>query len=366
MGGLENGLVNLVNHIPYDRYRHAIICMAYDSDFRLRIQRPDVEVHSLRVHERGVHGVTPDLMRLFLRLRPAVVHSRNLSGLDSLLPAFLTGVPYRIHGEHGWELTDLGGENRKNRWNRRLHAPLVNRFVALSKHQECYLAESIGIAPARIEQIYNGVDVKRFRPRTSSDPVASPFPPDSGTCVIGTVGRMQGVKDPLNLVEAFLHLRTTRPDLAHRARLVMVGDGPLREAALARLREAGADGVAWLPGAREDVAEQLREFDLFALPSRAEGISNTILEAMATGLPMAVTSVGGNPELVMEGKTGFLVPPADPPALAAALARYVEDPSLARSHGVNGRARVEAEFSLEHMVDRYVSVYDRATRRGGA
>jgi sugar transferase (PEP-CTERM/EpsH1 system associated) len=361
MGGLENGLVNLVNRIPYDRYRHAIVCMAYYSDFRLRIRRPDVEVHALGVHERGVHKASPDLLRLFRRLRPAIVHSRNLAGLDGLLPAVLAGVPYRIHGEHGWELSDLAGENRKHRWNRRLHAPLVSRYIALSRHQESYLIDSVGIAPRRIEQIYNGVDVERFRPRRDSDPAPSPFPPDGDTRVIGTVGRMQGVKDPMNLVEAFLYLRTTRPDLAPRARLVMIGDGPLRETALARLEAGGASDAAWLPGAREDVAEQLRGFDVFALPSKAEGISNTILEAMATGLPMAVTRVGGNSELVLENATGFLVPPDDPQALAAALARYLEDPRLAQIHGANGRARAEAEFSLDRMVDRYLSVYDRAT-----
>jgi glycosyltransferase involved in cell wall biosynthesis len=100
---------------------------------------------------------------------------------------------------------------------------------------------------------------------------------------------------------------------------------------------------------------------VFALPSKAEGISNTILEAMATGLPMAVTRVGGNSELVVDNATGFLVPPDDPQALAAALAPYLEDPKLAQIHGANGRARAEAEFSLDRMVDRYLSVYDRAT-----
>ena len=174
---------------------------------------------------------------------------------------------------------------------------------------------------------------------------------------------MQGVKDPLNLVEAFVHLRRTRPDLAPRARLVMVGEGPLREAALARLKAEGADQDAWLPGSREDVPEQLRGFDVFALPSRAEGISNTILEAMATGLPTVVTDVGGNPELVRDGETGWLVPSADPAALAEGLARYVENPALAREHGASGRARAEREFSLTAMVERYLSVYDRATRR---
>ncbi|HTK69753.1 MAG TPA: glycosyltransferase, partial [Candidatus Eisenbacteria bacterium] len=125
----------------------------------------------------------------------------------------------------------------------------------------------------------------------------------------------------------------------------------------------GADQDAWLPGSREDVPEQLRGFDVFALPSRAEGISNTILEAMATGLPTVVTDVGGNPELVRDGETGWLVPSADPAALAEGLARYVENPALAREHGASGRARAEREFSLTAMVERYLSVYDRATRR---
>jgi peptidoglycan/xylan/chitin deacetylase (PgdA/CDA1 family) len=164
MGGLENGLVNLVNRIPYDRYRHVIVCLAYHSEFRERIQRPDVDVLTLRIHERGARAVMADLYRLFRTLRPAVVHSRNISGLDSLLPAFLAGVPYRLHGEHGWELVDLGGENRKNQWNRRLHAPLVSRYIALSKHQERYLIDRVGIASRRIEQIYNGADVERFPP----------------------------------------------------------------------------------------------------------------------------------------------------------------------------------------------------------
>lgn len=356
MGGLENGLVNLVNRIPADRYRHAVVCMAYYDDFRKRITRPDVEVVAMGVHERGVARITPDLLRLFRRLRPAIVHTRNPSGMDALLPAALAGVPWRIHGEHGWETDDLQGRNRKNEWNRRLHAPMVHRFVALSRHQERYLSERVGIAPRRITQIYNGVDVERFHPREA-------IRADTAF-VIGTVGRMQEVKDPLHLVEAFLHLRRSRPDLAPRLRLAMVGDGALRGAVEARLREGGAWDAARLTGPREDVAEQLRAFDVFALPSKAEGISNTILEAMATGLPVVATRVGGNPELVEEGRSGFLTPPSDPPALAAALARYADDAALVAAHGAAGRERARAEFSLERMVARYTALYDEGVRRG--
>jgi sugar transferase (PEP-CTERM/EpsH1 system associated) len=284
--------------------------------------------------------------------------------MDALLPAALAGVPWRIHGEHGWETDDLEGRNRKNEWNRRLHAPLVHRFVALSKHQERYLAERVGIAPRRITQIYNGVDVERFRPRDAATTSAATPNDASRPFVIGTVGRMQEVKDPLNLVEAFLHLRRARPDLAPRVRLVLVGEGSLRGAVAERLREGGAQDAARLAGAREDVAEQLRALDLFALPSKAEGISNTILEAMATGLPVVATRVGGNPELVLEGATGLLVPPSDPASLAGALARYAENPALAAAHGAAGRERAVAEFSLDRMVARYAALYDEGARRG--
>jgi glycosyltransferase involved in cell wall biosynthesis len=175
---------------------------------------------------------------------------------------------------------------------------------------------------------------------------------------------MQDVKDPLNLVEAFLILRRERPDLAPRVRLGMVGDGALRSAVEARLREGGAAGAAWLPGARGDVSDQLRGFDVFALPSKAEGISNTILEAMATGLPVVATRVGGNPELVEEESTGLLVPPSDPAALAGAMARYAEDPALARAHGGSGRERACREFSLDRMVERYLALYDEGVSGG--
>jgi glycosyltransferase involved in cell wall biosynthesis len=128
------------------------------------------------------------------------------------------------------------------------------------------------------------------------------------------------------------------------------------------VRTVLSDGNAlqhvWLIGQREDVGPLLRSFDVFALSSVMEGISNSILEAMATGLPVVATGVGGNSELVENGVTGRLVPPRDPSALADALAQYIEDQALRRAHGRAGRARAEREFGLDGMVARYVSVYD--------
>ena len=130
---------------------------------------------------------------------------------------------------------------------------------------------------------------------------------------------MQPVKHQTLLVQAFLRAIDRQPSLRERLRLVLIGDGPLRAQCLSLLEAAGAADLAWLPGERRDVPELMRGLDCFVLPSLAEGISNTILEAMASGLPVIATEVGGNADLVSHGKTGLIVPADDLEALAAAI-----------------------------------------------
>jgi glycosyltransferase involved in cell wall biosynthesis len=143
----------------------------------------------------------------------------------------------------------------------------------------------------------------------------------------------------------------------------MVGDGPLRAQVSQILDQAGIGGMAWLAGGRDDVPRIMRGLDLFVLPSLAEGISNTILEAMASGLPVVATAVGGNPELLEEGRTGSLVPPGDPQAMAEAMLRYYADAQECRRQGREARASAEQRFSMASMVDGYLAVYDRMLER---
>ena len=174
---------------------------------------------------------------------------------------------------------------------------------------------------------------------------------------MGTVGRMQPVKDQPTLARAFVQALRDRPALGERLRLVMVGDGPMRAQVRSIVSEAGVEALCWLPGERNDVAEIMRGLNCFVLPSLAEGISNTILEAMATALPVVATGVGGNAELVTHGVTGLVVPPADPTAMALALQALAVDPAHAASLGVAGRLAVARHFSLQAMVDNYQQVY---------
>ncbi len=359
MGGLENGLINLLNRIPADRYRHCILCTEDFSDFRERIARSDVQVLSMHKSRLPTVGLYRRVFSLFRELRPAIVHSRNLSGLDALLPAVLAGVPTRVHSEHGRDVDDLDGTSLRPRLLRRLHAPMVQRYVTVSKDLQNYLIQRIGVPPSRITQIYNGVDTERFVPAKLKPGGVMPesfYGHDK--VVIGTVGRLQPIKDQMTLVRGFARALSLEPALRALARLAIVGSGPLREALLACVEQERLNDFVWMPGARDDVAQVLQCMDVFVLPSLNEGISNTILEAMASGLPIVASAVGGNLELVEQGVNGTLVPSRDPVALGLALKRYLLDAEMRRRQGHASRRRAMNYFSIEAMVSAYVQFYD--------
>ncbi len=366
-GGLENGLVNLINHMPAAAYRHAVLALTEVTEFKRRVQRDDVEFIALNKPPGQGLWLYRKFMRELARLRPAVVHTRNLGTLEFQVPAALAGVPVRIHGEHGRDIDDLDGSSRRHRWLRRGYSPFVHHYVALSTDLRSYLVDRIGIAPDRVTQIYNGVDSQRFTPRASDDRPGLPGFPfgDPRLFVVGTVGRMQAVKAQTLLAQAFVLALQREPALRQRLRLVMVGDGPLRAQAQAVLDAAGAAELAWLPGERTDVPGLMQAMDAFVLPSLAEGVSNTILEAMASGLPVLATAVGANAELVEHGATGCIVPSADADAMSAAMAAWAGAPDSARRSGQAGRLRAMQNFSMPAMAEGYRALYESLLEQSG-
>ena len=364
VGGLENGVVNLINHMPAHAYRHAVLALTEVTDFSQRIRREGVP--TLALHKPPGHGVWhyPKLFKLFRQLRPAIVHTRNLAALEATVPAWAAGVRTRVHGEHGREGRDLAaGANPYDRV-RRFYRPFVSHYVALSRDLETYLSDVVRVDAARLSQFYNGVDTDKFTPAANPLPAILGCPFNARDhWLVGTVGRMQPVKDQPTLARAFVTALQMAPALRARMRLVMVGDGPLRTQVMEILNAAGVAELAWLPGERSDVPDILRGLNAFVLPSLSEGISNVILEAMASGLPVLATAVGGNPELVHAGRSGELVPAADPQAMAHALVALAADPQRSALLGRTARADVEARFSLQAMVGAYQHLYDGLLRR---
>jgi sugar transferase (PEP-CTERM/EpsH1 system associated) len=356
VGGLENGVVNLINHLPGDRYRHAIICVTSATDFRDRIRHSGVEIYELHKQPGKDIAAYGRMWRLLRTLKPHIVHTRNLPALDMMVPARLAGVPRFVHSEHGLDMIEIDGKNAKYNGLRRASRLIIHHYITMSRDLNDWMRREIGIPAERVVTIYNGVDTARFSPQ--GDSYALPegiFAPD--TIVIGTIGRLDPVKNHVLLARAAARLLGLRPNLRARVRLAIIGDGPERERIETVLRETGIRDAAWLPGFRDDTPALYRKFDVFVLPSRREGISNTLLEAMASGRPVVATRIGGNPEIVPDGIVGRLVEPEDVDALAQAILRYVDDLDLARAHGKAGRAHVLRSFSLDAMVKSYDEVY---------
>lgn len=351
-GGLEKGLTTLIARSP-SAFRHSVVCLSTSGEMAALLP-PGTPVFEMHKPPGNSPRFVWRLARKLADLRPDVVHTRNWGGLDGVIAARLAGHRHVVHGEHGWEMGDALGASRRRRVLRKLLSRWVDEYTCVSRHLERWLADEVGIRRP-ITQIYNGVDASRFSPGRVSDGVRAELGLETGAFVVAIVGRLDPIKDHATLFRAFAKVRASLP----RAVLMVVGAGPEE----LRLRELAGEGVRFL-GNRPDVPELLRTASVFALTSLNEGISNTILEAMATGLPIVATRTGGNPELVESDAWGVLVEPGDDRAIAEALARYAAEPELAQAHGRASRERVLRRFSIEQMIEAYGRVWTR-TASGG-
>jgi sugar transferase (PEP-CTERM/EpsH1 system associated) len=364
-GGLENGLVNIINRCPVDRYRHIIICLTAADEFARRISAPNVQVIELRKRAGYDLDCYSKLRRLLRELRPDIIHSRNMAALESQLCSI--GLPKlkRVHGEHGREVNDLDGSNWKYLIFRKFMRFFVHRYIAVSKDLEDWLISMVGVKKGKVRQIYNGVDHRRFAPE-SVKPLAllpAQWQQLDGILVVGTVGRLTPVKDQQLLLKAIAHLREHNAALGEKVRILIVGDGPLFAELTQLIKQLALQDVVWMPGDRKDVPALLQAMDVFVLPSLGEGISNTVLEAMASGLPVVATAVGGNVELVENGFNGSLVPAADHLALSSALENLLQNDLERNRQGANARQSVSERFDWDRTVEAYLHVYDELLGR---
>lgn len=357
-GGLETMLVERINRMPEHKYRHAIVCLTDYTDFSKKITKPDVTLHALDKAPGMSLGTHFKLWTLLRRLRPAVVHTYNLSAIEYGFTAALAAVPVRISGSHGRDASDPDGKNRKHNLLRRIMIPFYDCCYSNSGDMKEWNKTVIGVPDSKNRLLHNGIDITKYKPGPSRGDAVEfgGFPRDC--FVIGTVGRVQDVKNHAGLIDAFLLLLQMLPGQRARLRLVIVGDGPLMPTIREKVAAEGIANLVWLPGARTDVAEILRTFSVFVLSSIAEGTPGSALEAMATGLPVVGTRVGGIPEVVDEGVTGIVVPPRDSPALAKAIAGYIEQSALAQLHGRAGLERVKEKYSMDAMLGGYLEMYD--------
>jgi sugar transferase (PEP-CTERM/EpsH1 system associated) len=340
VGGLEMMVLDYVRRAHRDRFRHHVICLRGPGELSQRFEAAGISVTAL-----GATGRLPALVRLvrlLKRSRPHVVHTHNAGpNWYAAAARFLTPVPALVHTKHGRNLSPSRRLARINRWA----SMATDAVVSVSADAAEEIRGREGIAPCKVVVIHNGIDL-------TGRTVRPPEPRPALRAI--SVARLNVVKDQRTLLRAVRLVVDRHPAF----RLDLVGDGSERGALEGLRRDLGLEAHVRFVGYREDVQALLQESDVFALTSRTEGLALTLLEAMAAGLPVVATDVGGNREVVARGETGLLVAAGSPTAVAEALLSLIDDPARAAAMGRAGRQRVERLFDIRTMVARYETLYD--------
>jgi len=312
---------------------------------------PALKAASIRVHHLGKRPgldvrMFPRLARIMRSFRPAVVHTHSYVLRYALPARIASGGGPVVHTVHNVAWREAG---RTGTWIHRMAIRAGVESVAVSGQVAQSFAELYG-RPALV--IPNGIDLERFRTGGQFWKLENGYA-ESDRLVV-SVARLEPQKNPLGLIDAFARALAADPQW----HLLLVGDGSLRKEAEARAGSLGLGARVHFLGVRQDIDALLPWCDLFALASDWEGMPIAVIEAMAAGLPVAATAVGGVPELVKHQATGLLAPPGDTPALADALALLARDQGLRREFGRAARERAQS-FGLDRMIGAYAQLFER-------
>lgn len=352
VGGLEKGISTLINYGSPD-IKHIIISLTPHKESERLLQK-DIKILTLDKPDKNSFEFIFKLTRLLRKIKPDIVHTRNWSGMDGIFAAKLAGITKIIHGEHGWDMFDPFGKNLKRKIIRQVTSAFVCKYTCVSRQLAGWLQDDVGVRK-EIRQIYNGVNIRKLIPVDSTKKrlLRRRYKMPENALIIGSIGRLDAIKNHRLLIKTFQYVSKKYP----RVFLVVVGDGPERMSL-----EKISDKYVRFLGTRSDVHSIFSCLDLFILPSLNEGISNTILEAMASGIPVIASNVGGNPELIQHGLNGFLSPPNDSYRLFRLIENYINNPELGPQHGKAGRKQAVTNFSIESMVKQYEDVYRNAAQ----
>lgn len=356
--GMEQVVKILSLGLHRDDFLVSVICCMEKGPLATELEDSGISVVVPQGRRRFFSLLYPGfLLNALKEVKPDIVHCHSGCWYLSSRAAKMAETPVLIHTEHGRELSD----NMLAILMDRLAATNTDSVVCVSKNLSQYMKNRVRISQNLLNVVLNGIDVAKFPPcwETTSYPLRSKHHFSPEDTVLITVGRMEAVKGHLYLLRAFAQLKKKH----HSLRLWILGDGTLRVKTQALIQDLGLSRDISLPGSVSNVSAYLKESNLFILPSLSEGTSMAMIEAMASGLPIIASNVGGNSSIFSKIRIGTLVPPASVPALERAIEELIANKALRGRFGRRARLLAHEEYDFRNMLKQYEHIYEKCLKR---
>ncbi|MCI0337012.1 MAG: glycosyltransferase [Acidobacteria bacterium] len=356
IGGMERVVIDVVNGLDPAKFEQTVCCISRKGD-AARYLREGAGCIDLGKGSEADHLMPLKIARVIRQERPDIIHTQSWSGVDTAIAKLMTRGTRLVHSEHGRNVPYIYCEPLKRKIARRCLYHLADAVFTISSEVQAYYCRETGFPVNRMRVIPNGVDARRIdeAARSNCRGIRQELGIAADDFVIGTVARLDRTKDTITLARAFAKLYRSHRN--PRFKLLVVGDGEKKVEIQSFVIEQGFSSAVVFTGVRHDVPGLLGAMNLFALSSLSEGMPITVLEAMCASLPVVATNVGALPELVEEGVTGFLVEPGNDEDFAERISRFYGMEEMTRGFGMAGRHKVEREFRLDQMLQRYADLY---------
>lgn len=351
---MERGLLNIVNYGDQDRFQHVIMCLTEAGEFARQIRSPSCKVIEFHKKPGNDFGLSSRIAKAVREYKIAILHARGWPTLlETALAARLAGVDATIYGFHGKTVSELAGLGALRRFAQAVALRSYDRVVTLNRSMREDLAAEAYFPERKIDVIANGVDHEVFKPYNDHANLRARLGLPLDRFIVGNIARL----DPVKNHQLLLRMLTRFPAGGTRPFLLLVGEGETRPFLEKQILEMRLHEDVCLYGYSNNTADLLNCMDLYVQPSYYEGFSNTVLEAMAVGLPVVATDVGGTRDLIEEGKEGFFVKPDDDEQLSRLVHKIRCAQNVSTALGRHARARVLKQFSIKTMTARYESLY---------
>lgn len=351
-GGIETLILELARRIDKSRFSPAVCVFEAGGKLQAEFVKLGIPVYVLQKGKGTDFCLPLKLAKLIKKEKFDLVHTHNQAAwLYGAVAALLSGTKI-VHTNH----TTADYHNyHARRWHliEWVLSLITQKITTVAKSVAEYMINTEGIPARKIEVIYNGVKAELYEQDSGGERQKEELGLDDNHFIIGNVARLVANKDHRTLISAFKIISGRMPE----ARLVIAGDGPLKDELRSQIEDLGLQDTVKLLGNRRDIPDLLKIFNLFALSSLREGFPVVLLEAMASGKPVVSSDVDGNTELVIDDETGLIVPPGNPSAMAEAIERLARDRQKTKIMGANGRKRIKALFSFEKMISGYERIY---------